>query len=224
MVAGRSAYALRLRQPPRAFPTILVPHGVDVAPLRAHASSLLVGASEPATSQLADALTRQLGILVEVHPSPGWELDAVRLTDEDPRSLAGLFLERIATLLGHLDGRSPAVPEASRPPFTFSSALEVLAESSGRDPQVVHELASVVFGVPLISLADRWTVNELSSWVDRRHLVRLQAVPIHFDGRVIHYATSEVPTPAQATAVAHLFGCRESRSSLVTRSDYDAAM
>lgn len=121
-------------------------------------------------------------------------------------------VEAVRGLLEEITGRWLPVSEA----LSLPGGLQDLATTARVPTLVPYQLASLVLDVPVACPGDPWSVVPLRAWVPAAALERVRAIPLHFDGHAIHYATPDVPTPELSETIARTFGVSAARGLLCT--------
>ena len=125
-------------------------------------------------------------------------------------------------LVEELPGQPPVPGFVSGGPVAFEAWLDLLAVEWGISAHQSGEAFSLATGISFVRLDEFPPQAALLAVMGEANARSLRAVPLHHDGRTVHYATPGLPTPAQAHQVATLFGATRAQPLVCSLDDFRA--
>jgi len=145
------------------------------------------------------------------------ELELLGSGAEGFDSLAGRVSAR---MVDELPGQLPIPPFAGAGPAALEDWLAQLTVEWGISPHQAGEALSLATGISFVQLSEFPPQPALLEVIGQETASLLRAVPLHHDGRTIHYATPSLPTPEQAGRVAGVFGALRAQPLICTADDF----
>lgn len=175
-----------------------------------------IWAAAPSTRS-RQAIEAATGHPVQLLLSTSSELDLLSSGAEGFDSIA---TRAAAGLVDELPGQLPIPSFVGGGPPAFEIWLAALIDEWQISPLQAGEALSLATGISFVQMDEFVPQQALLEVIGEESARLLRAIPLHHDGRTIHYATPNLPTLEQGGQVAKLLGAQHTQPLLCTLGDF----